>query len=152
MPRARSWREGFLAGLSPAVREKLLAHAQEFHYAAEVPIFREGEPSRYFYVVKSGRVAVDIHIPSKGRRCILTAGPGEVFSWSALVQPCVHHASARSVEDTEALGIDGRKLAHLCRHDAQVGFELYRQLSEVISARLTATRLQMVDVLTGEQV
>jgi hypothetical protein len=34
----------------------------------------------------------------------------------------------------------------LCREDPDFGFELYRALADVISSRLIATRLQLIDV------
>lgn len=140
---------GFLDEMSPGVREKLLALAQSFHFKPDVVVFQEGSPSLYFFIVKAGRVSVDIHIPSKGRRRILTAGQGEVVSWSALVQPCVHHASARAVEETELLGFPGEVLSAVCAEDHQVGYELYKALAEIVSTRLTATRLQVLDVFAS---
>lgn len=137
---------GFLGELSPPACEKLLALATVFTFAPGEMIFYEGSPSVYLFVVKSGRVNVDIHIPSKGRRSILSAGPGEIVSWSALVPPCIHHAAARAVETTEMYGMRGDLLASVCQDDKELGYEIYKAITEVISTRLTATRLQMLDV------
>jgi CRP-like cAMP-binding protein len=143
------WLGAFLAHLSPRVQEKLLALGEAFHYPAGQTIFHEGDPSLYLYIVKSGQVAIDLHIASKGRRSIMTAGPGDLFSWSALVEPRIETASARAVEETEAVGIKGGALMDLCREDPGLGFEVYHELAEVISARLIATRLQLLDTLSG---
>lgn len=140
------WFGSFLANLSPQAREKLLTLGETFRYAAGEAIFQEGAPSLYLYIVRSGQVAIELHVPSKGRRVIMTAGPGDVFSWSALVEPRIETAAARAIEDTEAVGIKGGALMDLCREDPAFGFELYRALAEVISARLIATRLQLLDV------
>jgi CRP-like cAMP-binding protein len=142
------WLGSFLAHLSPRVQEKLLALGETFRYPEGQTIFHEGDPSLHLYIVKSGQVAIDVHIPSKGRRSIMTAGPGDLFSWSALVEPRLQTASARAVEETEALGIKGGALMDLCREDPGLGFEVYHELAEVISARLTATRLQLLDVFS----
>jgi CRP-like cAMP-binding protein len=148
MAEQTSWYGSFLADLSPRVQEKLLCMADSFSYAAGQDIFREGDPSLYLYVVKSGRVAIEVHVPSKGRRTILTAGPGDLFSWSALVEPRIETASARAVEDTELVGIKGGLLMDACLEDSSLGFELYRALAEIITARLIATRLQLLDVFS----
>jgi len=140
------WQGGFLANFSPRVQEKLLSVAETFQYKAGIDVFHEGDPSLYLYIVKSGHVAVEVHIPSKGRRTILTASPGDVFGWSALVEPRIETASARAVEEAEVLGIKGGALMDLCREDSALGFEVYRALAEVIMARLIATRLQLLDV------
>jgi len=55
-------------------------------------------------------------------------------------------ASVRAIEDTEVVGIEGRVLIDECRKDYELGFELYRALTEVIAGRLNATRLQLVNV------
>ncbi len=136
----------FLECLSPAVREKVLSVAQSFHYTAGQTIFSMGDPSLRVFVVKSGRVGIMIHVPNKNSVTILTLGPGDLFSWSALVQPHIETATARALEDTEALGMSGRALMDLCEQDPLVGYDLYRTLTHVITARLRATRLQLLDV------
>ena len=72
------WLGSFLAHLSPRVQEKLLVLGVAFHYSEGQTIFHEGDSSLYLYIVKSGQVAIDVHIPSKGRRSIMTAGPGDL--------------------------------------------------------------------------
>jgi len=143
------WLGAFLAHLSPRVQEKLLALGEAFHYTAGQTIFHEGDPSLHLYIVKSGQVAIDLHVASKGRRSIMTAGPGDLFSWSALVAPRIETASARAVDETEAIGVKGGALMDLCKEDPALGFEVYHELAEVISARLIATRLQLLDTLSA---
>jgi CRP/FNR family cyclic AMP-dependent transcriptional regulator len=140
------WYSSFLTNFSPRVQEKLLSLAETFNYQAGQDIFHEGDPSLYLYVLKAGHVAIEVHVPSKGRRTIFTSGPGDVFGWSALVEPRIETAAARAVEEAEVLGIKGGVLMDLCREDRELGFELYRALAEVIMARMIATRLQLLDV------
>jgi len=140
------WYSPFLANFSPRVREKLLSIAGESQYKAGQDIFHEGDPSLFLYIVKTGQVAVEMHVPSKGRRTILSASPGDVFGWSALVEPRIETASARAVEDTTVFTMKGGELMDLCREDPLLGFELYRALAEIIMARLIASRLQLLDV------
>ena len=113
---------------------------------AGTTIFREGDHSQYLFIIKSGQVVLEISVPPKGRRAILTVGPGEMFSWSALVEPRIENASARPSVDTEVLRVDGETLMKLCEEDSALGFEVYRTLAKVISSRLIATRLQFLDV------
>lgn len=146
MAELTAWYSSFLANFSPRVREKLLFSAEEFQYKAGQDIFHEGDPSLFLFIVKTGRVAIELHITSKGRRTIFTASSGNVFGWSALVEPRIETASARAVEDTTAFAMKGGELMDLCREDPELGFELYRALAEVIMARLIASRLQLLDV------
>ena len=136
----------FVAELTPRAHEKVFAEAEMIQYKAGTIIFREGDHSKYLFIIKSGQVVLEITVPPKGRRSILTVGPGELFSWSALVEPRVENASARASVDTEALRVDGETLMKLCEEDKSLGFEVYRTLAKVISSRLIATRLQFLDV------
>ncbi len=95
-------------------------------------------------------MALEISVPPKGRRSIQTVGSGELFSWSSLVEPRIESATARATEDTEVLRIQGDTLINLCEKDCALGFEVYRTLAGVISSRLTATRLQFLDVFQVE--
>ena len=142
----QAWHGGFLDKFSPQVREKLLSLAEPFRFKAGEDIIVEGEFSKYLYIIKSGRVAVEMQMPPKGRRTIRTGEAGEMISWSALVEPHRATASLRAVQDTEAIGINGELLIVESHMDCQLGFELYRALTEVIAGRLNATRLQFVNV------
>lgn len=144
-----SWYGSFLASLSPRVRETILALARSFRFRAGETIFSGGDPSTRVYVVKTGKVGIIIHIPSKNSQNIMTCGPGDLFSWSALVEPRIETAAARALEDCEVLGISGDALLALCEDDPAVGYELYRSLAAVLNSRLRATRLQLLDVFAA---
>lgn len=141
-----SWHAGFLACLSPQYRTKLLGVAQAFRFPKDAVVFREGDPSLYLYIVKTGHVALEVSMPGRGRATLTTVGPGDVFSWSAVVEPRIETATARAMEDVEVVGVKSGVIQDLCWEDLEMGVELYRTLAEVISARLTATRLQVLDV------
>jgi CRP-like cAMP-binding protein len=145
-----SWDGSFLDKFSPRVQEKLISLAEPFRFKAGHNIIGVGDPSRYLYVVKSGQVAVEIHVPPKGRCRIRTGGAGDMLCWSALVEPCLATAAVRVVEDTEAFGIRSDVLMGECNKDYELGFELYRALTEVIAGRLNATRLQFVNVYSAD--
>jgi len=148
MPQQTSLYGSFLARFSPRVQEKLLGLAETFQFKAGQDIIREGDHSLYLYIVKSGRVAVEMDVPTMGRRILRTGGPGDMFCWSALVEPRLATSAVRAMEDTEALGIKGGALMDACREDYELGFELYRALTEVIASRFIATRLQLVNVFS----
>jgi CRP-like cAMP-binding protein len=134
----------FLPRFSPPVRDKILSLSEPSRFTAGQTIFEEGGHSLYLYVVKQGRVAIEAHMPGWGVRTIDTLGPGELFSWSALIEPRLETASARALEETEVLRIKGGALTDACCEDPEFGFEIYRTLAEVISERLVAMRGQLL--------
>jgi CRP-like cAMP-binding protein len=133
--------------LEPQHLEKLAAIASEVTWTEGQVIFREGEADDRLYLVVEGLVALEMYIPNRGRATILTAGPHEVFGWSAAV-PVVGKktASARSLQRTRAIAIDAGALCAACEQDHHLGYYVYRTLADVIASRLTATRLQLLDV------
>ena len=56
------------------------------------------------------------------------------------------HFKARTLEPVRALSFDGGRLRQACEQDAAFGYALMRQLLTVVSERLQATRLQLLDV------
>lgn len=146
MPEQPFGGEGFLDKFSPRVREKLVSLAETFRFKAGQDIIGVDQPADRLYIVKSGQVAVEIYVPHHGRCTIRTGSAGDMICWSALVQPRLATAAVRARVDTEAFGIKGVTLIEECRKDPELGFELYRALTEVIAGRLNATRLQLVNV------
>lgn len=140
------WRGGLLARLSPPLRTKLLAMTHFFHYDAGQRIFREGDPSRYFYLVKSGHVVLEASLGEGKPAVFMTVAPGDCFSWSALLESPVETASARALKDVEVLGIESRALQDLCWAEPNWGVELHRKVLQLVSERLIATRKQLSDV------
>ena len=136
----------FLAGLSPSARGTLLSFAEPLHFKSGEIIFGGGDPSTRVYVVKSGRVNLTIQIAKKGPVTLMTLGPEELFGWSAMVPPNIQTATARALEESDVLAIDAPALFDACENDPRFGYELYRALSAVMTSRLRATRLQLVDI------
>jgi len=141
--RANPW----FAALEPRLFEKLAAIASEATWSAGQVIFREGDHDDKLYFVIEGQVALEIHIPVRGRVTILTIGPDEIFGWSAVV-PVIQKrtASARAVLPSRAVAFNGAALRAACDEDHDLGYHVYRRLTNVIAGRLTATRMQLLDM------
>lgn len=107
---------------------------------------REGQEALAFYLVRSGHVALEIATPSSGTVRVQTVGPGEALGWSWLVPPHRWRFDCRALDTVETLGFDGAWLRGQCAADHELGYQLLRRLVDVIAARLTATRLQVLDV------
>lgn len=142
----------WFGALPPQHFEKFMTITQERSWAAGQVIFREGEPNDWLYLVLAGAVALEIYVPNRGRVTILTLGPDELFGWSAAV-PVVQKktASARALQATQALAIDAAALRVACEQDHDMGYYVYRRLTNIIAGRLTATRLQLLDVYAVER-
>lgn len=140
----------FTQGLSKQYRQLLADISVEAEFNAGHVFFREGEAGTVLYLIRRGRVAIEIPVPGRGRISILTVGPGEIFGWSSLFAASGKTAGARAVEDTVTIAIDARKLMRACQKDPKLGFEILLRVVRVVAARLQVTRLQLLDVFAPE--
>jgi CRP-like cAMP-binding protein len=136
----------FAAGLGPAQLEKLSEIATPVQWEADVAIYHEGDPGSPLYAVEEGRVAIEVTMPGRGAVTLTTVGPGEVFGWSSLFYQRPKAAAARAVEPTRALALDATRLRALCDADPSLGYALTRRVLDVVSERLKATRIQLLDL------
>jgi CRP-like cAMP-binding protein len=135
----------FLAGLPEADVTKLAALAFEVRFLPEQVIFREGDPSSFFYLVVTGHIALELLAPGRVFR-IETVEDGEDLGWSSLLESVNKQFQARCLEPTRALAFDGPRLIALCEEDPAFGFRLMRKVVATVADRLRATRLQLLDV------
>jgi CRP/FNR family transcriptional regulator, cyclic AMP receptor protein len=136
----------FTHGLDPGQLDRLAQIATPVQWGAGTIVFREGDRDSLLYVVEDGRIAIEITVPGRGRVTILTVGPGEVFGWSSLFHQGPKTASARAIEPAKAFALDASRLRELCDADSRLGYALTRRLLDVVSERLKATRMQLLDI------
>jgi CRP-like cAMP-binding protein len=126
---------------------KLLSEcAANVRFDAGKTIFRHGEPADRFYLIRDGRISVEIASPSDGALTIQTLEAGEVLGWSWLFPPYTWYFDARALTTTKALALDCRCLRAKCDADPALGYELMKRFSAILHARLQATRLQIMDI------
>lgn len=110
---------------------------------------REGDEADTFYLVRRGRVALELHTPERGGIVIDTADAGDVVGWSWLFPPYRWQFDARAVEDTRAIAFDGACLRGKCADDPRLGYELMQRFAQVMADRLQHARFRLLDVYGG---
>jgi CRP-like cAMP-binding protein len=134
------------AGLADADAAQLAGCARTTGWNDGETLFREGDPADAFYLVRRGRVALELFVPNRGPLTIETIEPGEVVGWSWLFPPYRWHFDGRAVGPVRAIQLDGACLRDKCNADPAFGYELMRRFSQVMLERLQATRLRLADV------
>lgn len=109
-------------------------------------LFREGQPADRFYLVRKGRVALEVHTPERGGLIVDSADPGEVVGWSWLFPPYRWHFDARAAEELRAIAFDGECLRGKCDEDPRLGYDLMQRFAQVMIDRLQNTQLRLLDV------
>lgn len=112
-------------------------------------IFREGQKADRFYMLRFGRVAVEVFAPGRGPVTIQTLQEGDVLGWSWLLPPYRWRHDAKALELTRAFSFEGTCLRRKCEDDPRFGYQLMRHFAGVISERLHNAQVQLMD-LYGE--
>ncbi len=137
----------WFARLSDEHFEKMISIAKKVSWSAGKIIFREGDKDPHVYLLLKGHVAIEMYVPGRGRVTILTVGTGDLLGWSSLLTIVeIRTASARSIHDTDAIAFDAVALRELCDEEHELGYAIFRRVTNVVASRLTATRLQLLNM------
>ena len=109
-------------------------------------IFREKQPANHFYLVRHGKVALQVFAPGSKHITIETIGEGEPIGWSWLIPPYKWHFDARCLGPVRALALDGECLRGKCENDPSFGYQFMFRIAQMTAQRLRASVIQMLDV------
>jgi len=136
----------FFRGLEDRHLQLIVGCAKNISFEEGEVIFHEGDAADQFYLVREGLVAVELNIPHRGPTTVETIGAGDVLGWSWLFPPYRWHFDARAQQPTRALEFDGKCLRDKCEEDHDLGYEILKRFTHIVTERLEATRLQLLDV------
>jgi CRP/FNR family transcriptional regulator, cyclic AMP receptor protein len=136
----------FFKGFEQRYMQLITGCASNVRFPAGSYIFREGEPASSFYIIRRGKVALEVAAAQRGSMVIQTIEDGDVLGWSWLFPPYRWHFSARTIEETRAIALDGVCLREKGETDHDFGYELVKQVALLMMERLQATRLQALDI------
>ncbi|MEZ4445460.1 MAG: cyclic nucleotide-binding domain-containing protein [Polyangiaceae bacterium] len=109
-------------------------------------LFREGDDADAVYILRKGKVSLEIYDPTRGTIVVETLGPGEVLGWSTIFPPHQWDLDGRAAKDTLAFSIDGHCLRRKLDGDHDFGYAFTRLMLREVHRRLERTRLQTLDV------
>lgn len=141
--------QAHLADLPGADLDVLAGCGREVVLADGELLGREGAVADAWFVVRSGRVGLEAHVPGAGSIRFLTVGPGELVGWSWMVPPHRWTTDARAVGEVHAVALDGACLRRHCAEDPALGERLALRIAQVVAERLAAARLQLLDLYAG---
>ena len=135
----------FVQGLTPEHCATLASLARPAKFARDEIIFTEGDPKHEFFLLLNGRVALEMLVQGKALRVHNLEG-GDELGWSAVIMGGGKRFQARALEPVEALAFDGYALLEKCRADTGFGYKIMHRLLGVVSERLQAARMQVLDM------
>ena len=136
----------FFAGLESHFPNLLTGCASNVRFDAGTYIFKEGEQANEFYLIRSGKVALEIFAPQRKPIMLATLSEGEILGWSWLLPPYVWKFHAHAIETVRAIALDGKCLRTKCEQNHDLGYEMLKRFAQIMEQRLEATRFQLLDV------
>jgi CRP-like cAMP-binding protein len=136
----------FFAGLEDGFRELVAGCARNTRFQAGEYLFHEGEPADRFYLLRHGRVALELSAPGRGTLTFQTVSEGEIVGVSWLIPPYRWTYDARAAELVRAVAIDAACLRGKCEADHHLGYDMMKRFMPVLIQRLHAAQLQILDL------
>jgi CRP/FNR family cyclic AMP-dependent transcriptional regulator len=134
----------FLRGMPPGRVDALTAVASDVKFPAGHRIFADGGYAGKFWLIRSGHVALDLHVPGEGPVVIDTIGIGGLLGWSWLFPPYQWAFGAVCVSPVEAFEFDAAAVRGSCAADPALGYDLTQRLARVLAGRLQSTRTRLI--------
>lgn len=141
----------FFEGLEPEYLKIVTGCASNVRFAAGAYVFREREQANQFYLLRQGKIALEIFAPQSPAIVIDTLEKDDILGWSWLVYPYHWRFDARVVEPARAIALDGKCLREKCEANHSLGYALLKRLAQLMDLRLQATRLQLLDVYAARR-
>jgi CRP/FNR family cyclic AMP-dependent transcriptional regulator len=136
----------FFRGLDAPDLALLAGCAENARFEKDQLLFRAGDPANHFFVVRQGRLSLELQPPGGEVVVFGTAGEGEVLGWSWLIPPFRWQTDSRALELTRVLRFDGACLRRKCDADPRLGYELMKRFTAVLAQRFHETQTQLLDM------
>ena len=133
-------------GLGPAFVKLAAGCAKNTRFDADQYLFHADDAADWIYLVRHGRVALELAAPGRSAVTFDTIGEGDIVGLTWLLPPYRWGYDARALELVRAIALDARCLRDKCEADHGLGYALMKRFLPVLVQRLQATRLQILDV------
>ncbi len=136
----------FLQGLEPGALKLLAGCASQKHFSPNQYLFREGEETREFFLIRHGTVAMELFRARKGGITIQTRSEGDVLGWLGLPPPYTWNFDARAVTLTRTVALEVEGVLRLCEENHELGYGLLKRLIGALAQHFRMMKLQLVDM------
>jgi CRP-like cAMP-binding protein len=141
----------FLRDIPPGVLARVVECAHEATFQPGSFIFREGGPADHMYLLRGGRVVLEIAVPPRGTMRVETLGAGDILGLSWLISPYRWQADAHVVEPIDAIVINAACLRGKLEEDPVLGYAVTKSMVHQLYERLERVRLQRLDVYKADR-
>lgn len=121
-------------GVSQRIIAEIGKLGEEVSFNRDEVIFTAEEAGSSFYELVEGEV--DIVVLEKENMHFIVKRPGEIFGWSALVEPYVYSATARCLTPVRVIRIRRDVIENEVKRHPEEGLIIYKHLVGIVAQRL----------------
>ncbi|WP_369191833.1 cyclic nucleotide-binding domain-containing protein [Streptomyces sp. R08] len=132
--------------LPPEHREQLMELAREVSVPQGTRLLHEGARADRFWIIRTGTVALDMHVPGRQAAVIESLGHNELVGWSWLFGPHTWHLGAEAMTPVRAWEFDAGAVRALCRDDPEFGVNVSQWVGDIVAHRLRSARTRLLDL------
>jgi CRP-like cAMP-binding protein len=134
------------ADMSPDMVQFIAGCGRNEHYDTGAYLGKEGDPADHFYLIRKGRVAVELSHHIKGSIVIKTLEASDVAGFGWAFPPYRLNFDLRAIESTSVISFDAKCVLKKCEDDYKLGYHMIKKFAEIMKARLQDTRMQLINV------
>ncbi|NBM20389.1 cyclic nucleotide-binding domain-containing protein [Streptomyces sp. GC420] len=135
-----------LRALPAEHRERLMSMAREVSFPQGTRLFEEGGHADKFWIIRTGTVTLDMHVPGRRAADIETLGHNELVGWSWLFPPHTWHLGAEAMTPVRAYEFDAATVRRMCEADPELSASVSQWVGRVLARRLRAARTRLLDL------
>jgi CRP/FNR family cyclic AMP-dependent transcriptional regulator len=135
----------FLKDLSQPFMDLLVGCARNERFEPGQYIAKTGDCADKFFIIREGRVAIEVQPPGRGAIIVETLADGDVLGWSWMFEPHQWILDARPLEPVRVISLDGACLRKKMEDDHDFGYEMFKRFAKLMLARIKALRKQVIE-------
>ncbi len=124
-------------GLSPGFMNDLAELSREVEYGPNTLLIERGKPAEVLYILVQGRIS--LFLEGGGSIHYTLDTPGQIFGWSAIVEPHLYTASAVTSSTVKVLELDSARMQRTLERYPAEAYLVMKRLAGVISQRLQSS-------------
>ena len=136
-----------LQNLSDKDLEQILPITRFHEFKTEEVIFKEGVSADTFYMLKRGKVLLEVDISEFISISLGSVRTGFSFGWSALMPDSVYTSHGICAEPCEVIAVSGEEFLTLLRKDHTIGYHVMEGVARIIRDRLERRTSQFLMVM-----
>ncbi|MEU1571247.1 cyclic nucleotide-binding domain-containing protein [Streptomyces collinus] len=135
-----------LRALPAEHRQRLMRLPREVAIRQGTRLFEEGGRADRFWIIRTGTIQLDMHVPGRQPAVIESLGHNELVGWSWLFAPHSWHMGAEAVTPVRAYEFDAAAVRSMCADDPDLGRTVAMWVGDVLAHRLRSARTRLLDL------